>query len=81
MLKITGKLVTIVSEKTKNDKIYKRLQLLTAGGDTTLRLENVKDFQNRDHTKNVGRDVEYSVYAFPWVGKQGVPSIDYVMMK
>lgn len=80
MLKISGKLVTVKSEKTKKDKPYKRLQLLTNGQQDTVSVQPVKDFQNRDHVKSIGKDVEFQVYAFPWVGKTGVASIDFVMV-
>jgi hypothetical protein len=80
MLKISGKLVTVKQEKTKKDKIYKRLQLMTNGQQDTVQIQNVKDFQNRDHSKMVGKEVEIQVYVFPWVGKSGVPSLDFVMV-
>lgn len=80
MLKISGKLVTIKQEKTKKDKAYKRLQLMTNGQQDTVSIQPVKDFQNRDHSKLIGKEVEFQVYAFPWVSKQGVSSIDFVMV-
>ena len=80
MIKISGKLVTEKQEKTKKDKLYKRLQLMTNGQQDTVSIQAVKDFKNRDHSKMIGKDVEFEVYAFPWVGKQGVPSIDFVMV-
>lgn len=80
MLKITGKLITVKVQKTKKDKPYKRLQLLCNGQQDTVRVEVIKDFQCRDFEKNMGKDVSLEVYAFPWVGKSGIPAIDYVMI-
>ena len=80
MLKISGKLVTIKQETTKKDKPYKRLQLMTKGRQDTVALQLVKDFKNRDHTKLMGKEVEFQVFAFPWVGKTGVAAIDFVMV-
>lgn len=80
MLRISGKLVTVKSEKTKKDKPYKRLQLMTNGQQDTVSIQLVKDFQNRDHVKSIGKEVEFQVYAFPWVGKTGVAAIDFVMV-
>lgn len=80
MLKISGKLVTIKHEMTKKDKPFKRLQLMMNGQKDTVSIQPVKDFQNRDHSKMIGKDVEFDVYAFPWVGKSGVASIDFVMV-
>jgi len=80
MLKIQGKLLTIKEEKTKKDKVYKRLQLMTNGQQDTVQIQNVKDFQNRDHAKNLNKDVEFPVYAFPWVSKNGIAYIDFVMV-
>ena len=80
MIKISGKLVTERQEKTGKDKLYKRLQLMTNGQRDTVSIKVVKDFKNRDYSKSIGKDVEFEVYVFPWVGKQGVPSVDFVMV-
>ena len=80
MLKISGKLVTVKDCKTKKDRQYKKLQLMCNGSQDNIRIEIVKDYQNRDYSKLLGSDVNLDVFAFPWVGKQGIPSIDYVMI-
>jgi hypothetical protein len=42
-------------------------------------VEVVRDYQNRDHAKELQKDVSFNVFAFAWVGKKGIPAIDYVL--
>jgi hypothetical protein len=79
MLTLTGRLVTVAEQKTKANKPFKRLQVMCNGQKNSVRVEVVKDYQNRDHSKELGKDISFNVFAFAWVGKKGIPAIDYVL--
>lgn len=71
MIKISGKIVYVKSEKTEKGRQYKRLQLMTDhGGTAPASLENVTDMSNSDWV--FGAMIELPVSLQVYQGKNGL---------
>lgn len=71
MIKITGKIVYVKSEKTEKGRHYKRLQVMTDhGGTAPASLENVTDMSNSDWV--FGSNIELPVSLQVYQGKNGL---------
>lgn len=71
MIKISGKIVYVKSEKTEKGRHYKRLQLMTDhGGLAPASLENVTDMSNSDWV--FGAMIELPVSLQVYQGKNGL---------